>query len=258
MPVALPAENADPRDAEPRERRADEVRNGAEILRDDLGAGRAEEIEEPLAELLLRALVGRCEERFAAVFRPAVGAIEADEMIDAVAVENIGAAPRPLAQPAVVLHGDDIPAIDRHAPVLTGGAERVGRHAERGVENELMLPRPHVGAVAVHHERQIAEELDAVRAPTRLPPLQGRNPLEVLEEDHFTRQLAARAIDRRRLAALQLGRPLGPGALAFAGVNRAEQAVILDPPRSEERRVGKECRSRRAEEYRKKRNRVKR
>ena len=60
-------------------------------------------LEQPLAERELRRFVGRREEALAAVLQPAVGAIEADEVIDAVAVEEIGAAPRALAEPAEIL-----------------------------------------------------------------------------------------------------------------------------------------------------------
>src|SRR5207247_9166359 len=127
MPVALPAEHATAGDAEPRERRAHEIGDGAEILGDDLRARAAEDLEETLAERLLRSLVGRREERLAAVLRPSVRPVEADEVIDAIAVEQIGAAPRALAQPALAFHRHDIPAIHRHAPVLTAGADRVGR-----------------------------------------------------------------------------------------------------------------------------------
>ena len=102
VPVPLPPKHAEAGDAEPRERRADEIGHRAEILGDDLDAGLAEDAEHPLAERDLRRLVGRREERLAAVLRPRVGPIEADEMIDAVAVVEIRAAPRALAQPAEI------------------------------------------------------------------------------------------------------------------------------------------------------------
>ena len=141
----------------------------------------------------------------AAVLRPAVGAVEADEVIDAVAVEEIGAAPRALAQPAEVLaRRCTSQSVDRHAPVLPGRAERVGRRADRRVEPELVLPRPDVGAVAVDHERQIAEQRDAVRVLRArrchcVPASHCRYWWNSTSRD----ELAARAIDRRRLAALQ-------------------------------------------------------
>ena len=129
-----------------RERLADVVGNRPEILRDDLGARLAEDREHAFAERDLIGLVLRREESFAAVARPAEGPIEADEMIDAVAVVEVGRPPRAIAQPAEVVGGDDVPSINRHPPILAGGAEGVGRHAERDVEPELMLAGPDVGA----------------------------------------------------------------------------------------------------------------
>ena len=63
--------------------------------------------------------------------------------------------------------GDDVPPVDRQAPVLPGLAERVGRHADRRVQPELVLPRPDVGAVAADHERQVAEQRHAGRPSPR-------------------------------------------------------------------------------------------
>ena len=165
-----------------------------------------------------------------AVARPAVGAVEADQMIDAVAVEEVRAAPRPLAQPPEILRGDHVPAVDRHAPVLSGRAEGVGRRAQRQVEPELILPRPHVGAVGVHHERQIAEQLHAVQVAARLLPLRAGQPLQVLMEQDLARQLAARVIDRARLPPLQRLGPFRPWLLAFVHVDGAKERVVLDPP----------------------------
>src|SRR5262245_16795704 len=62
-------------------------------------------------------------------------------------------------------------------------------------------------------------------------PLRARGPLEVLVEQHFVGELATCAIDGGRLAPLQLDRPFGPQPLLLARVQRAEQAVVLDPPR---------------------------
>ena len=95
-------------------------------------------------------------------------------MIDPIAVVEIRAAARALAQPPEVLRGDDVPPVDGHAPVLSRRAEGIRRHAERRVEPELILTRPHVRAVAVDHERQVAEQLDAVRIGPRRLPLRSR------------------------------------------------------------------------------------
>src|SRR3954449_12427385 len=65
----------------------------------------------------------------------------------------------------------------------------------------------------------------------RAVPLRAGEPLQILLEQHLVGELAARAVDRRRLAALQIDRPFAPRPLAFARVHCPEQRVILDPPR---------------------------
>ena len=72
-------------------------------------------------------------------------------------------ATRTAAKPAVTLLGKNLPVIWRHAPVLSRCAERVGRHANRSIEVELLLLGPHVCAVQVDHEGKIPEERNAVR-----------------------------------------------------------------------------------------------
>src|SRR5262249_27114463 len=76
----------------------------------------------------------------------------------------------------------------------------------------------------------IAEERDAVRVLSRAAPLRGSGPLQVLMEQHLVGQFASRGGDGWRIATLELLRPLGPGALLLARVDRAEQAVVLEPP----------------------------
>src|SRR5436190_6722446 len=177
VPVPFPAEDAETGDGKPRERFADEIWNRAEVLGDDFGAGGTKQAEDPLTERHLCGLIGRREKGFAPVDGAAVGSIEADEVIDPVSVVEIRAAARALSKPAVILAGNHIPAVYGHAPVLARGAECVRRHAQRCVEAELVLTRPHVGAVAIHHEWQVAEELDTARARTRTLPLESGLPL---------------------------------------------------------------------------------
>ena len=102
-----------------------------------------------LAEHALRALVGRTKNASAApVGRAEVDAVEADEMIDADAVEERGGAPG-----RARIHGKPLAAItsQRHGgrpqswPVSLNAS---GGTPTRGVEHELVLARPHVGAVA--------------------------------------------------------------------------------------------------------------
>jgi hypothetical protein len=105
------------------------------------------------AEGRVARLVRRREARFASRPRSAVGAIEAHQVIDAVAVVQIGAAAGALAEPAEILCRQNLPVVERHSPVLPGRAERVRRRADGHVEIELMLARD-IGAVAVDHERR--------------------------------------------------------------------------------------------------------
>src|SRR5438094_10677917 len=100
MPVALPSKHAKPRNAETRQGGADEIRNRPEIFGDDFGAGLAKDLQHAFAERVLLAFVGRREKRTASIARPAVRPVEADQMIDPVAVEEIRTAARALAKPA--------------------------------------------------------------------------------------------------------------------------------------------------------------
>src|SRR5262245_1642331 len=114
-------------------------------------------------------------------------------MIDSIAVVQRGASPRAIAQPPEVVAGDRVPAVRGHAPVLTGSTERVRRDAGRRVEVKVRLARPDVGAVAVDHEWQIPEKLDAETpcSGARSSPLFVGDPLEVLPEQNVVAQFLA-------------------------------------------------------------------
>ena len=95
-----------------------------------------------------------------------------------------------------------------------------------------MRTHPDIGAVAVHHERQIAEQLDALRVRARacLLPLCAGEPLQVLLEQHLVRTLATRVIDGHRITALQCLGPRCPRPFILAHVQGPKQAVVLEPP----------------------------
>ena len=61
---------------------------------------------------------------------PEVGAVKAHEMIDPVAVEEVGVAVGPIAQPVEIAFGEHLPPVDGKSPVLTGVAEGVRRNAD--------------------------------------------------------------------------------------------------------------------------------
>ena len=87
----------------------------------------------------------------------------------------------------------------------SGGAERIGWHADRPVHDELILVRPDIGTVRIHHERQVAEQRDAARvgAVARLLPLRAGEPLQVLIEADPARQLRSCPGECRRVAVPQ-------------------------------------------------------
>ena len=166
----------------------------------------------------------------AAVALANVGAIEADEVIDAEAVVEIGAAPGALPQPVVVVVAHRVPAVDRQSPVLSGLGECVGRHADRRVDTELMLPGPDVGTVPADHEGKVAEDPDAAALAAGAPPLGVGQPLQILVIEDGVGEPLARAIERERIAVAQLGLPVPPVAAAVLVVQRAEQGVVVEPP----------------------------
>ena len=51
-------------------------------------------------------------------------------MIDPVAVEEVGVAVGPIAQPVEIAFGEHLPPVDGKSPVLTGVAEGVRRNAD--------------------------------------------------------------------------------------------------------------------------------
>src|SRR6185503_6555923 len=89
---------------------------------------------------------------------------EAAEVVDAYAVGELQAAAQAVDPPRVTVGRHALPAVERVAPALAGGAEVVRRHAgdvERPaalVEVEQLLMRPHVGAVVRDVDRQVAEQ----------------------------------------------------------------------------------------------------
>src|SRR6478672_5976624 len=97
---------------------------------------------------------------------------------------------------------------------------------------KIPLAGPYVGAVAVNHERQIAEQSHAERArgTPGSAPLIVSDPLEVLTIQNLHGQLALRLFDRIGVAIAQRFGPLRPWSAAFALVKRPKQRVGVEPP----------------------------
>src|SRR5215813_1260993 len=153
-------------------------------------------------------------------------------MIDSVAVVEGGASTRAVPQPPEILACDGVPPIRGHAPVLAGCAEGVRWDANRRVHVEVGLMRPHVSAVTINHERQVAEQLDAGFAcgSAGAAPLFIGYPLKVLTEQDLIRQLPSSIRDRVAVTISQPRRPFMPRPPFFAFVQCAEQRVVVNPP----------------------------
>jgi hypothetical protein len=151
-------------------------------------------------------------------------------VIDAETVEELGVPPPAVAQPLEIISRDDVPAIDGQAPVLARGAERIGRRADGGVEAELVLAGPDIGAVAVDHERQVAQQGHAVSLRPGLLPLIVRQPLQVLMKDHFPRELAAGVRECSGVAAAKRLGPFGPFPAVLPVVHGSEDRIVVEPP----------------------------
>ena len=152
-----------------------------------------------------------------------VGAIEADEVIDAEAVVEIGAAAGALPQPVVVVVAHRVPAVHRQSPVLSGLGECVGRHADRRVDTKLMLPGPDVGAVAADHEGKVAEDADAAALAAGAAPLGVGQPLQILVIQDGVGEPLARC-DRARADRGRAARAPSP-ASSSRGVRRAARGT---------------------------------
>ncbi len=174
--------------------------------------------------------LGGHEEGRVAVGGTPVRAIEADEVIDPEGVEHRGHPAPARPEPPEVVGAHRVPQVDGQAPILACLGERVGRRADAGLSREEGLVRPHVGAVGAHHERQIADQRDAVEVATGLLPLALRDPLRPADLEDRLGMRGACLRDGLDVARRQSGRPLPPRARRVVVVQRAEERVVVEPP----------------------------
>ena len=154
---------------------------------------------------------------------------EADDVIDAEAIEQLRGVRRARAKPAEVVLIHRRPQVRGEAPALAVGGEVVGRRAERDVGLELIAVSPHVGALASDDERHVAHERDAseLQLGASGAPLLVREPLEVhLLEDLRTEPavVTRRGREREDLRS-SIAFVRRPGRPAVPGVRRAEGGV---------------------------------
>ena len=165
------------------------------------------------------------------VLRNHIGAIEPDDVIDTKAVEEGRSPTRPMGEPFHMSAPRAVPAVCRHAPVLARFAEGIRRRAHRGIQSELVLVDPDIGAVGSHHEREVAEDGESAGRSPRLLPLFLRNPLHVLVMENVASEGAPRRFERRRLPMAERDCPLGPRPFAVRGVKSAKERIVIEPPR---------------------------
>ena len=235
--VLLPGDDPVAGDAEPAKRLANERRDHAQVLRDDLGGVAVplgglldHRAEHPLAVRALGALAVRVE--VAPLTRLAdVHAEVADDVVEAEAVVEAGGVAGPGAEPFQVVLRHRRPVVRRQAPVLPLGGEPVRRRAERDVATELPRARPHVCALAADDERQVAHQLDAERLHrlARAHPLRVRDPLHVVVLEDRRRQRFPRAAEDVGDAVALFVRPLVPAPHPVRIAERDVEGEVLGP-----------------------------
>ena len=210
----------------------------AEILRDDLrvlkfAVDRVEEVHfravNPLTLLCRFRLGGH---------RPVRG--ERAEVVDAHGVEQLEARAEPVEPPAVAVRLHRLPVVERVAPLLSELAEIIRRHARDVLrlavlrEIEKMAVRPHVGAVARHIHRQVADDLHALIVGVRLDclPLFEEGVLDKLHEEDRLGVLLHRGGDGVGTVEFQpLVRPVVPLRADIRFLQDDIQRVIRQPAR---------------------------
>ena len=90
--------------------------------------------------------------------------------------------------------------------------------------------RPHVGAVAAHHEGQVADERDAVELASGLFPLPLGDPLMPAHLQHRVGTLRTRLDQRLGVVRRQMRRPLPPRTGVVLVVQHTEERVVVEPP----------------------------
>ncbi len=189
MPMSLPAKHAIAGDAESSERLANEVRDDAQVLGNDLGSGVTENTQDALAECGLLRLPGRHEYAVAPAKRAHKHSIKAHQVIDSIAVEEISVAPCPLHEPIEIALGKHVPSVGGKSPVLTRCAERIRRHTNRERRIEFVLSCPDIRAITADGKREIAIQGHTARAPACRGPLFSCDPLYVLAVAHLLVEL---------------------------------------------------------------------
>src|ERR1019366_7740732 len=142
-----------------------------------------------------------------------------------------------LDPPLVSAGGEQVPAIDRIPPELSGSAEIIGGHAGDYGRVAPIIEVVEIGmspcgrAVVRHIDRDVAHEADAalLAISLELLPLPEEFELPILVGHQFRRQLSGPLTPRPRVALANLRIPWGPDrslVRIFAG---HEERVVFEP-----------------------------
>ena len=161
--------------------------------------------------------------------------LEAAEVVEAHEVHEGEHGAEAVDPPRVAGAGERVPAVERVAPELAGGAEVVGRHAglERrpavGGEVEELGVGPDVGAVVGHEDRDVAHDADAALAglPAHVRPLLEEEPLLELDLAHLAGELAPGPGERLRSRLTRAAVPGAPGRPAVGPLQRHEEGEVV-------------------------------
>ena len=184
-----------------------------------------------------RALHPAADHRGRLVSRHLPVRLEAAEVVEAHAVDEHQRHAKALDPPGEAGARHRIPAVERVAPALAGGAEVVGRHpgdeCRRAVlgEEEQLRMAPDVGAVVGHEDRHVAHEGDAAAMGVlaqREPLAEERVLHEAVERDLVGVRGALR-LERRRLAHHDGLVPRSPRSAAVRFLLRHEQREVVEP-----------------------------
>ena len=165
--------------------------------------------------------------------------LEAAEVVEPHEVDEREHGAEAVDPPGVAGARERVPAVERVAPELAGGAEVVGRDAGLegrpavGGEVEELRVRPDVGAVVGDEDRDVAHDADAALAglPPDVRPLLEEEPLLELDLAHLARELASRPLERLRVAVHERAVPGAPGRPAVRVLEGHEQGEVVEPGR---------------------------
>ena len=155
---------------------------------------------------------------------------EPEHVVNAVRVIELACLRQTAAPPAKVIGFKHVPAVSREAPVLATVAEHVRRSARAVSKREVLAVKPHVGAVFVDEDRNIALEAESelrnfVHGSGKLT---FGSVLHPGLEQHVPVVFHPELIDIGSGGILELF-PVLPASFVVLGLERAIDAVRLDP-----------------------------